>query len=314
MDTISYEHADTAHTRLDELEQTVTKAGDQITLSGDVNAYAIVGVDGSVTLQTNLDPAVLDGISGDFKYTNTNGTPEEIGGIEAGQIFNNTSLQDILTNLLYPYQYPKVNEFGIETQITPLEVGDTLQNSNRIFTWIIVNGYNIKENSIIIKDKSSNTILASDLANDGNEIIYLPTPIRKILPESYTWEISGLNTKDEIFSKEYTVQWKWKSYFGNSTVETLTETDIKALDSEFDFTETKEITGSGYKYIVYPAEYGLKTKFTDVNTGISIAMLDPYQVQVTNNFMCNTSYYVHRTMYPIHGTLKINIGQGGTNV
>jgi hypothetical protein len=54
MDTISYAYADEAHSRIDTLENIVTRYGDEITLTGDVLGYALVSGDGSVTIQTVL--------------------------------------------------------------------------------------------------------------------------------------------------------------------------------------------------------------------------------------------------------------------
>lgn len=52
MDTISYAYADEAHTRLDDLELIVTKAGDSVSLTGDVFGTSTVLTDGSIELVT----------------------------------------------------------------------------------------------------------------------------------------------------------------------------------------------------------------------------------------------------------------------
>ena len=90
-------------------------------------------------------------------------------------------------------------------------------------------------------------------------------------------------------------------------VDLIKQLDYNELSS--DFIGIKTIDGLGYKFIAYPVEYGLKTKFMDDVNGLSVAMKKEEIIEITNQFNCTTNYYLHRTMYPINGTLKIHVGE-----
>jgi hypothetical protein len=245
-----------------------------------------------------------------FLYTNTTPMPEEVGGYEPGNTFESATLEQLFTNLLYPYQYPSVTAFSISGQATILEVGDSISGGNRIFSWNISNDLNVSANSIAIEDVTSGVIYGTSYANDNSQIIDIGADIVKNSTEINAWKISARNTRNQTISRNFNVNWRWRTYYGTSDNETLTETEIKSLVSsslDSNFTGNKSVAGGGYKYFAYPTEFGLKTNFQDVVNGFAVAMQPALTVSIENDYGVSTDYYVHRTTNPIVGSLIVAV-------
>lgn len=245
---------------------------------------------------------------GTFTYTNTTPMPEEVGGYEIGDTFTNATLQQLFTNLLYPYQYPAVSSFSISGQTTTLEVGDGISSGNHNFVWNFTNSTNIAANSVSVKDVTENTVLASGLSNDGNEMIDIGDSIAKTSAQSHTWNISAQNTKGQTISRNFNVNWKWRTYYGTSDQDSLNEAQVKSLTStslDSNFTGNKPVGANNYKYFAYPTAFGLKNNFQDLVSGFAVAMNPATTITITNSFGISTDYYVHRTTNPIVGSLTV---------
>jgi len=241
-------------------------------------------------------------------YTNFTPVPQNLGGVEAGSTFDNISVQNLFDILLYPYQQPGFSSFSISGQTTPLEVGDTISAGNKTFIWSTTNSTNIEVNSIQIEDATDSIILGTGLANDGSEIINIPSSITKNIKDSHTWTITGTNTKSSTFLRNYNVNWYWRIYYGESALTSLTETDIETLRVNTlvaDSPATYSFLGGNYKYICYPTSYTLLTNFTDTLTLLNVAMEPPTTVSVTNTFGQTTNYYVHRTTNKLGASIDI---------
>lgn len=240
-------------------------------------------------------------------YTNSTPVPVTLGGVIAGSTFNNIPVQTVLDDLLYPYQSPIFSAFSFN-QSTPIEVGDTISSGNKTFSWATTNSSNIQANSIQIVDTTNLIILGTGLANDGTEVLSLPSSITKTTKDSNVWTISATNTNAVSFSRTYTVNWYWKIYYGESALTSLTESDIESLRVSIlaaDSPRTYSFQADDYKYICYPVSYTLLTNFTDTLTFLNVAMESPTTVSVTNTFGQTINYYVHRTTNKLGSSIDI---------
>lgn len=258
-----------------------------------------------------LEQALLSGIQeSTFLYTNTSPMPEEVGGYEPGNTFENATLEQLFTNLLYPYQYPQVSSFAMQNQDTTIEVGDKVLGGSRQFVWNFSNDINISTNSVKIEDTSNSLVYGDSFANDDNETIDIGNDIIKSSAETNTWKISARNTRGQTISRNFNVYWKWKTYYGTSDSESLTESEIKSLISsslDSNFTGNKSVAGGGYKYFAYPTVFGLKNNFQDIISGFAVAMNPATIVNITNDFGISTDYYVHRSTNPIVSALTVAV-------
>lgn len=269
-------------------------------------------------------PQGYQGDSGDASilYNNASPTPSTIGGISSGSTFTDKTMQEMWDLLLYPYQSPAFSSFSISGQSTVVEVGVSISGS-KTFTWSTSNSSNVQANTILIRDVTNSVDLATSSANDGSEIISLPTTIQKTSATSHQWSIRGTNTNSANFSSTFTVNWLWRRYFGTSTNATLTENEIEALSSSSlsnIFTGTFSYGSGGYKYFCFPTSLGSPSSFKDASTNLNVAMAtdedDAYfanvsnglyygLVSVTNAYSQTTNYKVYRSKNILGGSISI---------
>ncbi len=255
------------------------------------------------------------GGGGGDTYTNSTPVPVTLGGISASSTFVSVPLTEMFDRLLYPYQVPTFSAFSITGQSTTLEVGDQITSGSKTFTWTTTNSTNVSGSTLRILDFTNNTTLASGLANDGTEEISI-SAVSKSSATSHVYRISGSNTQGAGFSRDFTVNWRWRMYYGTSSLTSLTENQIEALTSSSlvtNSTGTFNFGAGGYKYIAYPTVFGLKTSFKDPSTGFDVDMQSAVTTAVTNSFYhpnsgsTATNYYVHRSTNTLGGSISITV-------
>jgi len=235
-----------------------------------------------------------------------------VGGLEAGTDINGMAATDVLIKMLYPYQYPAFTSFAISGQATTLEIGNKVVGGVRDFTWATSNNSNIVADTVTIKDLSTGTVLASASANDGAESIDIGIDIVNSTPNaSHAWRIEAKNTKDQTFSRDFRVYWRARVYVGNSTLDVLTESDVKALPNglrsnvsgAFNFATAT----SSYFYIVYPDAWGDIGGWVDTDTGFAVDYTYTGTVNITNAFGVTMAYRLLRTTNQLSSNLNSNI-------
>jgi len=244
-------------------------------------------------------------------YTNATPTPETIGGIDSGSTFSNRTMQQMWDDLLYPYQAPAFTAFSISGQTDVLEVGDAIPAVST-FVWATSNPANIVANSILIRDVTGSTVLASGLADDGSEVVNMGAPVTKATEASNVFRIEGQNTQLATFTRDKTYNWRWRVYWGPDATTPLVEADIEALAnsslySGFSRTYSFGTSPGEYKYLSYPAVMGTAVTFRDADTGFTVPFESPYLVSVTNAFGTTTDYRVHRSTNMLGGAINIEV-------
>jgi hypothetical protein len=294
----------------------------------DAQNNVYVGADGEVTADmTNFTLRLHDGVTpgghiigsgsegggGGGTYTNTTPVPTTLGGVVAGTTFTNVPITQVFDQLLYPYQAPAFTAFTMSgssgtPQPTILEVGATLVGETKTFNWSTSNQTNISANSISILDFTGNTIIASSLANTGPATGTVAA-VTNTSATSHIYRITGSNTQNVGFSRDFTVSWRWRIYWGTGSFASATASDITGslISSSLvtNSTGTFNFGAGGYKYIAYPTVFGQKFTFKDVNTGFDVDMQDPTTVSITNTNSATTNYFVHRSTNILGGTLTI---------
>ncbi len=251
------------------------------------------------------------GGGGGDTYTNATPVPTTLGGIVSGSTFSAVPLTEMFDKLLYPYQYPAFTAFSITGQSTTLEVGATIAAATRSFEWTTSNSSNVSASSISIYDWTNSTTvpLTSSLPNTSPKNV-ITSAVTKTTATSHVYRISGSNTLNTGFSRDFTVSWLWRMYWGTSALTSLTESDIEGLFSNnlvSNSTGTFTFAAGNYKYIAYPTSFGLKTGFRDTSTGFDVDMQSAATVSVTNTNGVTTNYYVHRTTNVLGGAITITV-------
>ena len=241
------------------------------------------------------------GEAGNIIYDNDSPMPEKVGGYDAGTTFDNVTLVDLLTGLLYPYQYPKFTTFTT-TLKKQFKLGEGSGTSLEV-TWATSNESNIQPDSIEIKVDGS-AKLNTVTTNSGTETLTI-TEMKLTAPGTKQATAKLVNTKGTEATADITFSWVNTFYYGNSTQETLSADEIKALTAVDANNISNEITidGSGYKFIAIPKAWGLK-EFNDKDSGLGISLQSPVtETNIENEFAVAQDYYVFRTNQFINGSL-----------
>ena len=260
-------------------------------------------------------------------YTNAEETPETIGGIEEGSTFTDVTLQNMWTDLLYPYQEPVFLSFSNTYQSNYLEVGEILPAGNVTFNWTIDNVENSNDD-ISIEDTTSGETLATNILAGTPSAITLNVgyTIKKINATSNVWTISGTDTDTPSNTYERTTSrtWRWKFYWGGTGLTSLTSSDVVNLPSgETSATairniEYEAINPPEFKYYCIPVGYSIKNVVVGV-VDVDMADSAPYTsgpdgedrdiyydlVSVTNQYGIAKDYKVFRTMYELGGKITV---------
>lgn len=209
------------------------------------------------------------------------------------------------------YVAPTFSAFAISGQTTPLEVGDAIATA-RTFTWTTTSPGNVEANSIDLDDVTLSANIASGLADDSSEATAYPAaPIQKTSAATNVFRITGETTRGASFTRDYTVTWRWRFYYGESaSAGPLSEANIEALRANallagYAGTYAFSAASGQYKYLCYPAALGTATTFKDASTNLDVPFEAAYTVSVTNTFGITTNYNVHRTTNAIGGAINI---------
>lgn len=264
---------------------------------------------GSIQKKRRSGGMILASTGGsEFTYTNSTPMPVDVGGLLAGTTFNQMTLNELWTRLLYPYQFPEFTAFNIDLS-TGYEVGNTIAAANYQTTWTIDNLEMLDPNSISITYTNTNTTLANNLANVVPYSLAVPT-ITFAIPTEVRFRISALNTTETTFTRDFTVNFMQRVYIGESNLDTLTEVDVKDLRSSelsANINGEYQMLAGGYKWFCYPVAMGTRSNFYDVNTNFPIAMNNPQTISITNDFGVVADYYCYRTFNMLGGVIEIGV-------
>ena len=250
-----------------------------------------------------------DGGSYDITYSNATPMPEDVGGAEEGSTFDEQTMSEMFNTILYPYQYPSFTSFSIQSQTQVLEVGNSIP-ADGTFIWGTNNDDNINDDSISIIDEDAvggEVVIDSGLSNTGSVAVTYPAIIKTEIA-THTFRIEGINSQSGTFDRSYTYHWRWKMFYGESSLTTLAEGGVESLRAsrlDTGFAYTYAYDGGGYKYIAYPQAWGKATTFTDASTMLSAPFEDAYTVTITNTFGQSTDYWVHRSTNILTGAVDI---------
>lgn len=249
------------------------------------------------------------GSGGTETFTNSGGTPVTVAGIPAGSTFLNQTMTEMWNALLYPYQSPGFSSFLIVGQSLNIEVGDEVPSGITVFNWSTSNSSNVSANTITIKDNTSSTTLASNLPNVSSTAVTINSIVNTVAT-SNTWGIVGFNSHNISFSDTFSVNWRYRVYYGTSASSPLSSAQIISLASSSlatTFAGTFAFGPGDYKYFTYPSSFGTATNFVNTANSFTIPMENVYVVSVTNTFGVTVNYNVHRSTNILGGSINIQV-------
>jgi len=204
-------------------------------------------VNNTFQLSTSAPPASNSAI----EYSNSlpSSITSAVGGVDPGDtwaafpdpvtgVIRGYTLTEIMNRIFYPYQIPTISNFRINPNPSPLEVGDTLVGGVKAFNWSLGFQDNIEDNTLDIKDITTNVTLDTGLPKASPANVDIGSDITYAVQSSHQWQANALTTVDNpsgqatIFSNVFTVNWYYRWYWGSSVNLTLTGNQIVALNPE----------------------------------------------------------------------------------
>ena len=259
------------------------------------------------------------------EYVGTSPTTVTVGGLPAGSAISGETLSMVLQQILVPYINPSFSSFSMSGQATAVEVGTTLSGS-KSFTFGFNTIANVIANTMTIYDVTANVALATGLPLTSPQSATIAT-VTNTSPSSYSWcGVATATSTNTFYSGNFTVNWLYRMYWGDSTTANLAASDILALSSNSltsGFAGTYSFAAGGYKFFSWPDSFGSPTAttgFKDTSNGLPMAMApaDSYftntqngwsyaLVSVTNSLSVTTNYRVYRTQNVLGGAYTIAV-------
>lgn len=245
-------------------------------------------------------------------------------------ILNTSSIIDALDKILYPYQFPNFPTFIIPAKQTTLELGQYLSTSSggvEIFNWTIstISNVSLTYGFTILDITNSYTLATGLLPNTlTTSSINIPYSIRKTTTnQTHVFRIQTKNTQNNLFSKDMTITWKPKIFWGTSPLSTaLNSAQIIALPSSptggSKLTDSIQnsftMNGNGeYIWFVMPSTFGYAINPDGSSSrilvgGLANSFWDVFTVSFTNSQGYTQNYYAYKSKTVSFGTnVKIQI-------
>lgn len=246
----------------------------------------------------------------DFRYSNSLPMPSDVGGFQAGTIFDRMSLVDLWNGLLYAYSKPTFTSFIIHETSLIYEVGDGIIEGEEQTDFTIANPELLEPNSIKIVYVNDETTIIDNLPNISPVNVYYPA-VSFDTPTDCIFRISALDTNGDGLSRDFIIRFLSRIFVGESDLEVLEEADVEALR----ITQLKDningqysMLAGGYKWFCYPQAMGTRLNFFDMGTGFEIAMDDiPLEITLTNAYGLVIPYYCYSSVNILHGAINIEV-------
>ena len=231
--------------------------------------------------------------------------------------------QEIIQQLLVPYQPPVISTFTMVGQVTTVEVGTSISgNKNFNITYTIPS--NVQANTFKITDVTGGNVVIygpnSPVPTSGSNTpnINITPAVVKTTIATHVWQAYFLNTQNAAVTKTFTVTWGFKKFIGANVNPTVTETDIESFTT-ISGSNTVSNTAAGnynfptnspikYLYFCFPDAAGFTqpTSFMLAGNAVPLAQTAPYTnvdanshnyalVSVTNGAGIAQNYRVYRT-------------------
>jgi len=231
------------------------------------------------TLGSPGSPTTIFGSSVDvngfsLEFTDLNPTPQTIGGIPAGSTFSNVPLVEMIRLLLYPYLGP----LATLTITNPIQERNHTSGTNSTFTYTLTKRTaNLTSTTIQIRN-SVGAIIYNDPAGPlitGSGFIsqtytdgftFSGPQILTNNNGSFTFSVSTTDSTQSVTATS-SLKFVYPYFYGFSATTLNTQNIINSLTKLVDVQDdqTVSLSGTGYLYYAYPANYLTLAKIYDGN-------------------------------------------------
>lgn len=250
---------------------------------------------------------------GGITYSNELGMPKSVGGLKKGTRFSNVDFRELMTKLLYGYEFPFFNIFSIEQLNANVEIGYTIPAIETKAVFEIQNTELLKSNTIRIKQ--DNDVLLDNLPNSSPVDIEV-NEVRYDTLGSSVFEISAYDTTGVSFNSYFTVSFLYKIYYGEYT-EDITD---NGLENPLQVLRASELVADtegeylflplAYKWFCYPAVLGENYVFYELDSDVGIVMDDVRKIIIKNEYGLEIEYNCYRTLNEINQEFIMKVKYG----
>lgn len=217
-----------------------------------------------------------------------------VQNIPSGTNILGMTYDELIGNIYAPFVSPTFSTFNINGQSTSVEVGTTI-SGNKVFNHSFTNVGNITPNSLSILDVTNNVTLKSGEPIGATTTADVGT-IQKTTATAHSWRGRVTSTQSQtVNSSLFTINWRWKVYWGTSSDETLASSsdvlDLVGDDLKASLAGTYSFAAGDYKYFVSPNAMGNIASIKDQLTGFDIPLADSTDNPAYNQTQTNGLTY-----------------------
>jgi hypothetical protein len=229
---------------------------------------------------------------------------QEMGILAIGADISGMTADQVLTAAFAGFVKPLFTLFTMAQNT--IEVGTEI-SGNRSFNWAFDLPENVADNTISIIDCTNAETLASGLSKVSPAVVNIGTVVKNSAG-FHRWKASAQDNQGQDFeSSQYTVNWRWRRFWGFIDNQNPTDTAIKAANSELSTSRSKSWntgnpTGEQYFFFAYPASFGNLSDIV-VNGFPSLAtftrntrdfenalgVIESYNIYVSNNLLASAA-------------------------
>jgi len=153
-------------------EKVCQNSGDALTLSGNTVIASVGSIkyaehptftgDTEIVDKKYVDDAVVSGVTGGTIYNLGSPSTVSVGGLNAGSTLTGLSSNEILEDILTPYQTPTFSSFSSE-MTSPVEMG-TVLSGTKSFNWSFSNEANVAASTMCIFDVNETANIATNIS------------------------------------------------------------------------------------------------------------------------------------------------------
>lgn len=252
-----------------------------------------------------------------FFYTNELPMPTGVGLIPEGTKFKDTDLKVLFTKLLYGYNFPKFIEFFITGLLDNVEIGYSILAGDYQANFTITDSELLRPDSITILKEGQ--VLLESLPNVSPVNVTLAEEIKNTVGVS-TFEVFAYDTTGVSFNKYFTVNYKYKIYYGEYG-DDITNTGLTnplsilraselVIDIYGEYFFQNIPLGSNYKWFCYPSILGENYIFYDTVSDIALILNDVLKINIVNEYGLAIEYNCYRTLNELRGDIIMKVKNG----
>jgi hypothetical protein len=252
-----------------------------------------------------------------FLYSNELSMPVDVGLIPKGTKFKDTDLKVLFTKLLYGYNFPKFVDFFIAGLLNNVEIGYSIIAGNYQTSFTIQDPELLRPDSITILKEGQ--VLLENLPNVSPVNVTLAGETKNTI-DVITFEIFAYDTTGVSFNKYFTVNCKYRIYYGEYT-EDITDTGFPnplivlraselVIDIYGEYFFQNIPLGSNYKWFCYPSILGENYIFYDTVSDIALILNDVLKINIVNEYGLVIEYNCYRTLNEIHEDIIMKVKSG----